>query len=153
MRTFLFLLSFALIGAAAAQTSTVKNDFKKLKWIVGSWKAIDSKPGITTREQWTSSTAGKLTGSSFSLKGTDTLEIEHLTIIIDGDNIFYVADLPGNSASVKFKMTAINEHGFVCENPDHDFPKMIAYKLEGGRLRATISGNGKSIGYLFERAQ
>jgi hypothetical protein len=152
MRTFLLLITFAIICAASAQSDAVKNDFKKLQWMEGSWKSVDSKPGITTKEKWKASSVSSLTGTSFTLKGADTLEIEHLTIIIEGDNIFYVADVPGNKAPVKFKMTAISEHSFVCENRAHDFPKLIAYKFEGERLNATISGNGKSISYVYERA-
>ncbi|WP_315820030.1 hypothetical protein [Paraflavitalea speifideaquila] len=62
-----------------------------------------------------------------------------------------MADVPQNKEPVYFKLTAITKDGFTCENPNHDFPKKIDYKLDGNKLRATISGDGKAIDYLFER--
>jgi hypothetical protein len=62
-----------------------------------------------------------------------------------------VADVPENKEPVYFKLTTITDHSFTCENPQHDFPKTISYIKDGIKLKATISGNGKSIEYLFDR--
>lgn len=43
------------------------------------------------------------------------------------------------------------DDSFVCENPQHDFPKKITYKLTGNHIYTTISGNGKTIPYNFVR--
>ena len=61
----------------------------------------------------------------------------------------YTKDL--NQKPVYFKLTEITDIGFVCENQEHDFPKKIAYQLDGKKLKAQISGNGKVIDYLFEK--
>jgi hypothetical protein len=50
-------------------------------------------------------------------------------------------------------LTEITYTGFVCENPGHDFPKKISYHVEGHKLKAQISGDGKSVDYIFERAK
>ena len=48
-----------------------------------------------------------------------------------------------------------DERSFVAENPEHDFPKLIRYKLlkkrDGEFLEAVIEGNGKVIPYRFQR--
>jgi hypothetical protein len=40
----------------------------------------------------------------------------------------------------------------VFENPQHDFPKVITYRLEGdGTLVAVIEGDGKRVEFKFRR--
>ena len=39
----------------------------------------------------------------------------------------------------------------VFVNPDHDFPKRIEYRLEGGRLVAAIAGDEPGPSWTFER--
>jgi len=48
-------------------------------------------------------------------------------------------------------LISITDNSFVCENPQHDFPKKISYLKEGNKIKATISGDGKSFDYLFEK--
>ena len=85
------------------------------------------------------------------MRGSDTLFVEKLRILIRENNVYYVADVPENQKLVYFKLTEISDKGFVCENPDHDFPKKVTYQLEGNQLKATISGDGKSVDYVFEK--
>jgi hypothetical protein len=37
------------------------------------------------------------------------------------------------------------------ENPQHNFPEMLCCQKDGNRIKTTISGDGKSIDYLFEK--
>ena len=85
------------------------------------------------------------------MKGNDTSFVEKTKLVIRGNTIYYVADVPGNKQLIYFKLTAITNYSFTCENLKHDFPKKIRYTKDGFVLKATISGNGKSIEYLFER--
>ena len=39
----------------------------------------------------------------------------------------------------------------VFENAAHDFPKQIAYRLDGDQLEVTTSGDGRDIIFRFER--
>lgn len=64
--------------------------------------------------------------------------------------VFLLAILLFSIEIVYFKFTAITSHHFVCENGQHDFPKMISYQKEGNKIKATISGDGKSFDYLVE---
>jgi hypothetical protein len=79
------------------------------------------------------------------------LFVEKLRIVVRDGNLHYVADVPENKMPVYFPFVELKKNSFVCENPDHDFPKRISYSLEGTTLKATISGDGKSIHYLFEK--
>lgn len=146
------LLSFFIVFSVSctAQTS-VRDNFKKIQWLVGEWNRTNQKPGRSGMEKWVKNSETELQGWGFIMKGADTAFVEKLKMIVKDNNIYYVADVPENKGVVLFKLTKITDDEFVCENPEHDFPKVIAYKKEDGKLKATISGNGKSIDYLFER--
>ncbi len=145
-------LLFALTGHLLAGQSLSKKtttDFNKLKWMMGTWTRTDSEPGQTGIESWQKISPHEFQGSGVTMKGADTLFIEKLKIEIRDNSIYYVSDVPENPKPVSFALTEITESGFVCENPQHDFPKKISYQLSGESLKATISGNGKSIDYFF----
>jgi hypothetical protein len=146
----LFFISLAPSTAQQTNTETISN-FNKLSWLTGTWNRTNTKPGRTAHERWEKTGNSEMQGWGVNLKGQDTLFVEKLKLVIKDNHIYYVADVPENKQPVYFKLIEITKESFVCENPDHDFPKKIAYVLEGTKLKATISGNGKAIDYLFER--
>lgn len=145
------LLSITIL-LLAVQTIYAQ-DLSKVSWMLGQWKSVHAKTGNTSYENWTKVSDHEWQGKGFRLSrsGTDTLFQEKLKIITKDNTLYYVADLKENAAPVYFKFTAINEQGFICENPEHDFPKKISYQRDGNKLKATISGNGKEISYYFNR--
>ncbi len=151
-RIFCFLLFLAFLQTGWAQTNVVTAaDFHKLKWLEGAWNRTNLKPGSSAHESWTRISDKELKGQGVTLKGKDTAFVEKISIIVKDNALYYVADVPHNKQPVYFKFTAITADGFVCENPEHDFPKKIEYRQEGSILKATISGNGKAIPFVFER--
>ena len=56
----------------------------------------------------------------------------------DGE-IAYVAQ-PGGGASTSFRLVSVEGTTAVFENPDHDFPQRIIYRLDDGKLCARIEG-------------
>jgi hypothetical protein len=147
MRSFYLIIPFLfLTGKTAAQV-----DVKKLSWLEGSWERVNTKPGKTATEVWTKQSESEWTGKGVNLKGTDTTFVEKLKIVFKDNNLYYVADIVENKEPVYFKFTEVSEMGFSCENPAHDFPKKIIYLRDGVNLKATISGNGKSIDFLFRK--
>lgn len=85
------------------------------------------------------------------MQGSDTVFIEKLKILEKEGHWYYVADVSHNSAPVYFKMTSADGSGFVCENPEHDFPKKITYRLDGDIINASISAGKKEIPFRFRR--
>ena len=126
-------------------------DFKKLDWLEGTWIRTNVKPGRSAEEKWQKISPTEWQGLGVTMNGTDTVFVEKLKLVAKDGNIFYVADIVENKEPVYFKLTNITGNSFVCENSKHDFPKMIAYQKEGNKIKATISGNGKSVDYLFEK--
>ncbi len=148
-----YLLTVILVFffiATRAQVSA--SDFKKLYWLEGTWTQTNLKtPGRTSTERWMKSGDALLVGKNVLLQGTDTLSVEKATLLVKDGAIYYVADVPHNKEPVYFKLASVSDTAFICENKTHDFPKKISYTLLGNILKATISGNGKSIDYIFKK--
>jgi Domain of unknown function (DUF6265) len=152
MKNYLFftLLTFFSSHALSQPSS---NDFNKLNWLEGKWIRTNVKPGKSASEMWKKISSTEWKGKGVTLRGMDTLFVEKLKLILKEGNIYYVADVPENKSEVLFKFTELTDHDFVCENPKHDFPKKISYHVDGNNLKAVISGDGKSMEFLFERVE
>jgi hypothetical protein len=124
---------------------------QKLAWLKGTWQRTDTEPGQSGHERWIEVSPSEMKGWGVSMKGVDTAFVEKLKIIVEKDKIYYVSDVPENKQPVYFTITEITDTGFTCENPQHDFPKKIAYWKEGDKLSATISGDGKEFTFLFTK--
>jgi hypothetical protein len=152
MRT-LILFWFLIIGlnAYAQQGTSPAIDLHELGWLVGTWTRTNAKPDRQAYEQWVKINDRELWGRGVTIKEGDTLFVEKLRIILRNDTIYYVADVPENNRLIYFRFTKLDDNGFICENPSHDFPKKISYNRREQSLHAQISGDGKAIDYFFER--
>jgi hypothetical protein len=152
MKRLCLLIFFAQLAVAAlAQPAVTVHHFSKLSWLEGTWVRTNVKPGRSGTERWVRGNGEEWIGWGVSMKAADTSFVEKLKIVIRDGAIYYVSDVPENPNPVAFKMTAIDENGFTCENPAHDFPKKISYKRDGSKVRAVISGDGKEMEFLFEK--
>ncbi|MBC9910146.1 DUF6265 family protein [Chitinophaga varians] len=110
-----------------------------------------SRPDRSGLERWERLSPSSLKGIGVTMKGKDTLFVEGLQLQTKENALYYVADVAENKGLVWFKITAIDAEGFTCEDPEHDFPKKIVYARTGDQLKVTISGDGKSIDFFFEK--
>ena len=145
---FLFLIACS-VSAQVESSPTQK--LKKMEWLLGNWNRTNTKPDRTAHEHWEKKSDTEWAGVGVNMRGSDTVFVEKLKIVIEKGKLFYVADVPENKKLVYFEITSVKSNGFVCENPQHDFPKKIEYQLEGDKLLATISGGEKKIEYFFVR--
>jgi len=143
----LSVLLFMCISAYAQKT------LNQLRWLEGTWSRTNVKPGRSAQEYWTKISDTEWRGLGVTLNGSDTVFVEKLKLVAKDGSLYYVADVPENNQLVYFKMTEVTDQSFVCENPQHDFPKRIAYARTNNGLKATISGDGRSIDYFFERRE
>ena len=146
---FSFLLSVPL---ANAQVST-EQQLEKLAWLEGKWERQNTRQGRTAFELWTKN-SDRFVGKGITMSGTDTVFVERLSIKKKDGELYYVAEVSQNAEPTYFKITQFTKAGFICENPDHDFPKKIEYKLESdGTMKAIISGDSRSIPFVFQKAR
>lgn len=134
----------------------VEEDDKSLEqlgWLIGEWQRMNTKPNRTAFEIWTKESPVKFSGTGLTLQGQDTVFVETLSLTFKNDKLYYIAEVSHNKEPTYFEVTQISDKGFVCENPQHDFPKKIEYTLYENRLTAIISGDGKSIPFRFVKIE
>ncbi len=150
-KKLLLIISLLLLIQISNAQESNKQKFKKLEWLTAKWIRTNSIAGHSGYETWSKVSDLKLSGKGVTLKGNEVIFTENLELIVNGIDIFYVVRLTGEKKPVYFKLTLLNNNGFTCENRAHDFPKKITYKRSGKYVKAVISGNGKSIDYIFVR--
>ena len=118
------------------------DELQKANWLLGEWEKTDSLG--TLKEIWTSEDDSTFIGESYYIQNEkDTLHNEQIELMQDGDHLIYAATVEGenNDTAIPFQMTKAEDSLLVFENPKHDYPQKIQYKLmKNGSIVATISG-------------
>lgn len=151
---FLLLLLFASAPNLWAQQNILSDTelkFKQLHWLIGTWERVGLEGQKRGFEQWEMESDSVYKGIGLMLSGSDTVFVEKLKIVIEDDQLFYVADVPENPEPVFFELMKVGNNYFISRNPEHDFPRVITYRLENGELRATVSNDIKKIEYRFKK--
>ena len=128
------------------------SEVESLAWMAGNWSGpVGRGHG---EEIWIAPKAGVMLGMSRTIRQDKMIAFEFLRIEKRPDGIYYVAQ-PGGRPPTDFKLTQSTEALAVFENPKHDYPKVITYRLEGGTtLVATTEGSSaqpKKQEFRFQR--
>lgn len=93
-------------------------------------------------EYWSPPAGGLMLGAGRLLADGRAVFFEHMRIIERSGTLVYVA-MPMGGASVEFSLAHLSANEAVFENPAHDFPQRIVYRLEGEELVTTAGGTGQ----------
>lgn len=151
IKKLLLMLAVLLMANTGNAQESNQQKFKKLAWLVGTWDRTNAGVGKSGYESWSKVSEVKLVGKGVSLEGKKIVFVENLAFIAKGSDLFYTVMVTGEKKPVYFKLTALSNNGFTCENPKHDFPKKITYQRTGNTVKAVISGDGQSVDYVFVR--
>ena len=114
--------------------------FQKLGWLEGSWQG--ESEGNEVHERWQAPRGSQMHGYGYTVAKSnpaDTLFSERLTLRAHRDSLSYEASIGGTVTP--FRATQLTDSLLVFENPQHDFPQQITYRLKpDGSLQATVSG-------------
>ncbi len=126
-----FLAIWALTSCKPAHTPLVQHPH----FLPGLW---ESTGNIRLYEEWWMPDDSTLTGRSFSVNGTDTLLIEQMELSYrSGKWTYWASPVNQNSGrAVPFALTETTD-ALVFENPKHDYPNRIIYKLAADTLLNT----------------
>ena len=140
------MLGFVLLSTC----QTPERDLAELDWLLGHWERLDAQDGVSAYEKWAETTKQEYSGIGISLREADTLFIERLSLFVAGQTVYYAADVPENPEPVWFALTESGDEHATFENPGHDFPKTIAYRLTApDSLHVRISGDERAIDFFF----
>ena len=141
----------ALAGAQEQKPSL--NDFA---WLSGCWER--SGKGREVVEQWMKPAGDLMLGMSRTIANGKAREFEFLQLRQKEDGeIFYVA-IPSGQKEAWFKLVKHGPGEAVFENPEHDFPQRIIYRLEkdgslAARIEGTMQGQLKAVDFPYQRAK
>lgn len=146
MRHLTVLLTLALAFAPTLVSTAGAEEgaptVRSLAWLAGCW--AETTPSRQTLECWTDPQGGLLLGIHRDVVRRDSAErasFEYLRIEDSGQGPVYQAS-PGGRGPTPFRLTESSENSAVFENPDHDFPRRIVYRLlDDGRLYVTAEGD------------
>lgn len=147
MRSALVLLFVLGCGAAPAPAPSGPR-LSDLDWLVGNWTTADG----TTERWWRDGEALAGEGATSQPCADDAppdcvparVVTETLRIEARQDGLVYVAT-PVDQERTEFAIAETSRAGFVAENPAHDFPTRIEYRLVAGTIHATVSGPERSF--------
>lgn len=123
--------------------------FHDLRVLDGNW---ESYKGVKFNENWRFIDDNLFEGEGFSLNGSDTSFFESLSIVRNGDSIYYRVFFDENNDVVDFLLTDVSKHSWTFTNPENDFPSIINYQIEDDTLLlvtiANIRGNKEQFFHL-----
>lgn len=124
-----------------------------LDGLTGQWVRTDDPPGKQTYEHWTRVHDALYVGLGFTMTEGDTSWREDIRLVRQGEEWRFEVTGQGDSLPTIFTLTQLDSTGFVCENPAHDFPQKISYRISDNRIDAAIYGGETRIPFSFVRAQ
>jgi hypothetical protein len=145
-------LLLILLTCFSCQQKSTFSELEKADWFLGRWE--NKTPEGTFSEEWTIGNDSLYIGESYFINNNDTLFAETVRLEQRKNDLFYIVSVPNQNEEqpVAFKLTSSTIDYLVFENPEHDFPKKITYKLvTKDSLYAEISGDGKSQGFPFTK--
>ncbi len=126
------------IAASPAAGAGDERPISRFGWLAGCWEMRTET--ATTEEQWMALAGGTMIGMARTVAGGETAEFEFLRIEQREGRLFYVA-LPSGQNETAFEAIEIADSTVLFENPKHDFPRRIRYRLlPDGSLLARIEG-------------
>ena len=138
MQTILFLFAFLQ-----------PPDPTSVAWMAGCWR--QESPGRTVDEVWMAPAGDGMLGMSRTVQKGRITEYEFLQVRVQDGKLVYIAK-PSGQPEATFTAKSSNAREVIFENPAHDFPQRIIYRLQpDGNLAARIEGpmNGQTKGIDF----
>ncbi len=138
-RTLVAIALVLVCKAAVAQPAGIQ----RASWLRGCWEL--PTPNGSVEEVWTAPKGGSMLGLSRTIRDGKLAEYEMVVLREQGDQLAYVAH-PSGQRPATFLSSRVSTSELVFENPAHDFPQQIGYRVDGDTLLAWISGsqNGKT---------
>ena len=145
------LASLLAIGAlVSAHATAAESSVESLAWLAGCWQPEQGDAG--SGEHWLPPAGGTMLGVSRTVKNGKTVEFEFMQLRTSAEGKLVLIALPSGQKETTFVASAVSERSVTFENPQHDFPQRVIYRLQPeGRLVARIEGtrDGKVRGMDF----
>lgn len=121
-----------------------------LQWVLGSWQAENDR--ILTRESWSRVSPSTYEGRGEVIRKTSGEKdgVETLRLVEMSGGIYYIAKVDHNDLPTAFRALSCSDEAAVFENPEHDFPKRLAYRRKAVDGLVVEVSDGVSRGFTLE---
>lgn len=156
--TILAFLSFVICGCsptgflqrADARPGAV---IEQLDWLAGKWEGVNE--GVRMQEFWMSPIGGIMPGLHRDVFPRGSSYFEYLRIADTDVGTIYSVSRLGKEPTT-FRLIHSSEGKAVFENPNHEFPQRIIYRLDvEGALHIELTGRlyneYRSYEYIYRR--
>lgn len=150
---WLILLLGITASAVEAQQSR-QTELRKLGWLAGYWSGWEAE--TETMECWSAPRGGLMLGWNRTVRAGKGTSFEFLRIAATADGVVYYAS-PGGREATPFKLVEVSDESALFENPEHDFPQRIRYRLGYRalqvRVEATADGENRHLEWTWSAAE
>lgn len=149
MKKIVFLAVVGMIPVAA-----LPGPIDDLAWLSGCWMSSNQEPG--SAEHWMLPAGGTMIGMNRTVSGGKTVAFEFMRIVEQEDGGLEFIASPSGQKTTGFTMTNVTNREVIFENPDHDFPQRIIYRLVSdeellGRIEGTIDGVERAADFPMKK--
>ena len=106
---------------------TVGATIASLAWLAGRWTAKD--PANGAEEMWSPPASGAMQGLGRVLREGRLASFEFLCVVQRHSGLAYLAMPEGRMPPTEFLLTHVDDRRVVFENPAHNYPKKLEYRL------------------------
>lgn len=150
----LVLLTSVLLTSVGSGLSQTVTGIHRAAWLQGCW--AQTTPAGSVEESWTTAKAGSMIGVGRTIRDGKMTAYEMIVLREQGDRLAYEAHPSGQPAAT-FLSTRISASELVFENPAHDFPQEVGYRLDGDKLlgwiRGMLNGKERRVEFPYTRAR
>jgi hypothetical protein len=155
MRLKVILLCL-LLSAPLARTQEKSFTINDLAWLKGCWSL--NRNGRETTEHWLKPAGETMLGISRTISDGKTVEFEFTQIRQEANGEIHFIAKPSGQPEATFKLIKGSANEVVFENPQHDFPQRVIYRLQSegsllGRIEGVSKGKEKSVDFPMTRAR
>ena len=155
LRAFtLLVIAFVVFGVGVSR-NVAAGAIPDLAWLQGCWVSNASGEPQTT-EHWMKPAGGTMLSMSRTVAADKTVGFEFMRIARETDGEIYFIAKPSGQAEARFKLIKNDKREVVFENPAHDFPQRIVYRLQDdgallGRIEGLSNGQPKAVDFPMRK--
>jgi hypothetical protein len=143
MKLMITNLCLVLVVSCSLTAQENKPDISQLKWLSGCWEKTGDNYRST--EMWMDPDGQTMPGIGRVIKNGKTVNYEFMMIHTKEDEKIYLTAKPSGQTEASFLLTKLSSEEAVFENPQHDYPQLISYRInEKGQLIAYVEGKIKN---------
>ena len=145
-----------LVPVPQASAQSASEIVDSLSWMAGCW--MNETPNRIVEENWMRPAGASMMAVNRSVSNGRTVAYEFIQIReVAPDTLAFIA-MPSGQKGAAFRLKRTDYHEVVFENPTHDFPQRISYRLVAadslvGRIEGNVNGAERGVDFPFKRVE